>query len=71
MYNEESAEAYLDYQTRYIQWLKELAKSDPEKAKEIAKAALVRAGIIDADGNLKAPYNGENVNPDDFTRGPR
>ena len=26
---------------------------------------------IDEDGNLKPPYNGENVNEDDFSRGPK
>lgn len=54
-----------------IQALKELKQKNPEEAKKEAKEALQRSGILDDSGNLKPPYNGERVNPTDFTRGPR
>lgn len=53
-----------------ISRLKELRKTNPESAKKIAIADLQKAGFLDKDGNLVPPYNGENVNADDFTRGP-
>ena len=53
-----------------INRLKELKKTNPELAKKIAVKDLQKAGILDQDGNLVPPYNGEKVNEDDFTRGP-
>lgn len=64
-------EALLESQANYLLHLKHLAKNNPEEAKKIAIESLMSAGIIDKSGNLTAPYNGENVGPDDFTRGPK
>ena len=64
-------EALLESQANYLLYLKHLAKNNPEEAKKIATESLMSAGIIDESGNLTAPYNGENVGPDDFTRGPK
>ena len=55
---------------KYIEDLKELRKTNPELAKKKAKEDLQRAGILDKDGKLASPYNGQKVNEDDFTRGP-
>lgn len=55
----------------YIQTLKQLHKTNPELAKEKARENLQRAGILDKDGKLASPYNGEKMNEDDFTRGPQ
>lgn len=54
-----------------VESLKKLAIENPEAARKIAMKDLIRSGIIDEDGNLKPPYNGENVNEDDFSRGPK
>lgn len=64
-------EALLESQSNYLLYLKHLADNNPEEAKRIATKSLISAGIIDESGNLTAPYNGENVGPDDFTRGPK
>ena len=54
-----------------IKRLEELRKTNPELAKKIARESLQRAGILDKDGKLAPPYNGQNVHKDDFTRGPK
>lgn len=36
----------------------------------MAREHLQECGIIDENGNLAYPYNGENVRDTDFTRGP-
>ena len=69
--NKTDSEILLESQEQYLEKLKRLAENDPEKAKEVCAEALIRSGIINDAGELKAPYNGENVNPDDFTRGPK
>ena len=53
-----------------IEDLKQLRKTNPELAKKKAREDLQRAGILDKDGKLAPPYNGQKVNEDDFTRGP-
>ena len=53
-----------------IEDLKELRKTNPELAKKKAREHLQRTGILDKDGKLAAPYNGQKVNEHDFTRGP-
>lgn len=53
-----------------IEDFKELRKTNPELAKKKARENLQRAGILDKDGKLAPPYNGQKVNEDDFTRGP-
>lgn len=53
-----------------ISRLKDLKKTNPELFKKIAIEDLQKAGILDKDGNLVPPYNGEKVNVDDFTMGP-
>ncbi len=53
----------------YLNSLKDLRKTNPELARKIAREGLQKSGIIDENGNLNAPYNGQNVNEDDFTRG--
>lgn len=53
-----------------IEDLKELRKTNPELAKKKATEELQRAGILDEEGRLAPPYNGQKVNEDDFTRGP-
>ena len=50
--------------------LEKLSKINPELARKKAKEDLVRIGLIDEDGNLKPPYNGQKVNENDFTMGP-
>lgn len=52
-----------------IEDLKELRKTNPELAKKKAREDLQRAGILDEEGKLAPPYNGQKVNEDDFTRG--
>ena len=69
--NKTNSEVLLESQKQYLEKLKRLAETDPEKAKEVCAEALIRSGIINDAGELKAPYNGEKVNPDDFTRGPK
>ena len=59
---------YLKDMDRYLEKLK---KMDKKKAIKYNFGALRRIGIIDNGGNLKAPYNGEKINSDDFTRGPK
>ena len=56
---------------KYIENLKQSYKENPELAKKKAREDLQRAGILDKDGKLAPPYNGEKVNESDFTRGPK
>ena len=62
---------FIELQKKYIRFLKKLAKENPEAAKEYAIQSLQKSGILDENGELAAPYNGEKVNDTDFTRGPR
>lgn len=55
---------------KYKEDLKELSKTNPELAKKIARESLQRSGILDEDGRLAPPYNGQKVHKDDFTIGP-
>ena len=55
----------------YLEYLTYLNDNNPQQARKLAEESLLRTGIIDENGNLKPPYNGEKVNNDDFTRGPR
>ena len=59
---------YLKDMDRYIEKLK---KMDKEEAIQNSFGALKRIGILDENGNIEAPYNGEKNNSDDFTRGPK
>ena len=61
---------YIKKMNEYIEKIKELRKTNPELSRKMAKDGLKRAGIIDDNGNLIPPYNGQRVNEDDFTRGP-
>lgn len=54
-----------------IEDLRELRETNPELAKKKAREDLQRAGILDKDGKLAPPYNGQKVNQNDFSRGPR
>ncbi|MBR0426961.1 MAG: hypothetical protein IJK18_02000 [Clostridia bacterium] len=63
-------EEVLEAMDAEISRLKDLKRTNLELAKKIATADLQKAGILDKDGNLVPPYNGEKVNVDDFTRGP-
>ena len=65
-----SYDYYRDLQD-YLTYLRYLKVNDPIKAKRLAMEGLKRSGIINKNGNLKPPYNGKKVNPDDFTRGPK
>lgn len=56
---------------KYIEELKQLSKTNPELARKIARESLQKSGILNKDGKLAPPYNGQKVNEDDFTRGPR
>ena len=71
IYAKTGYETLLESQSNYLLYLKHLAAQNPEEAKRLAKESLIRTGIIDESGNLTAPYNGENVGTDDFTRGPK
>lgn len=50
--------------------LKELRKTNPELAKKIAKESLQKTGILDKNGNIAPPYNGQKIHEEDFTMGP-
>lgn len=63
-------EEAINAMNKCIEDLKELRKTNPKLAKEKAREQLQRVGILDEDGNLAPPYNGQKVNEDDFTRGP-
>ena len=69
--NKTTNQEYIEQQKKYIKFLKKLAKENPEVAKEYAIESLKASGILDEEGNLKAPYNGNKVNDTDFTRGPK
>lgn len=58
----------LDQETKQ---LKNLIEKDPKRAKEESVKRLQSSGILDEKGELKAPYNGQKVNENDFTRGPQ
>ena len=51
--------------------LKDLIEKDPKRANEESVKRLQSSGILDEKGGLKAPYNGQKVNENDFTRGPK
>ena len=53
---------------KYIQSLKQLRETNPELAKKLARGSLQKSGILDKDGKLAAPYNGQKIYEDDFTR---
>ena len=55
----------------YKDYLLKLSKNDKENAKKEASESLIRIGIINKDGSLKPPYNGEKVNENDFEFGPK
>ncbi len=59
---------YLKDMDRFIERLKKMSR---EEAVIDSFNALKRIGILDENGKIAAPYNGENVNSDDFTRGPK
>ena len=54
-----------------IEELKQLSKTNPELARKMARESLQKSGILDKDGKLAPPYNGQKVHEDDFTRGPK
>ena len=54
---------------KYIQSLKQLREADPELAKKISRESLQKPGILDKDGKLASPYNGQKMHEDDFSRG--
>lgn len=60
----------LEHMNEHMEYLKLMAKENPEEAKKMATESLKDAGILDENGNINVPYNGE-VNDDDFTRGPK
>ena len=62
---------FCQYQKEYLTYLRYLNDNDPQQARKLSEDSLLRTGIIDENGNLKPPYDGEKVNDDDFTRGPR
>ena len=37
----------------YLEWLKDLAVTDPELAKEIARKSLIETGVLNEDGSRK------------------
>ena len=55
----------------YIKWLIKLSEENPVEAKRIARQDLIRIGIVDNNGNLKYPYNGEESMNGNFSRGPK
>ena len=70
MYAKEEQE-FLDFQIKHLEELRQLALKDKEKAKQIAISELIDAGILGEDGNFISPYNGEVVNDNDFSMGPK
>ena len=71
MNNKKRQELILEQMNNYKLYLEKLHKENPELAKIESKNALIRIEIIDEEGNLVPPYNGEKVHDDDFERGPR
>lgn len=61
----------LEQLKNYEDYLLKLSKNDPKRAKKEASESLIRIGIINKDGKLKSPYNGEKVNENDFEFGPK
>lgn len=68
---EEMIEDAIKQIDKNIQELKQLSKTNPELAKKIAKESLQKSGILDKDGKLAPPYNGQKLHDTDFTRGPK
>lgn len=62
---------YIKGMDDYIDKLNRLSEENPEEAKRIARESLIRTGILDEEGNLKYPYNGEEPRNGDFSRGPK
>lgn len=52
-------------------YLEKLKNMDKDEDVKDSFGALKRISIIDNGDNLKAPYNGEKINSDDFTRVPK
>lgn len=69
--NENQHEKLLKQMKEYIEKFEKLKKENPELAKKVAREQLYKAGIYDKDGKLAPPYNGQKVNENDFTLGPR
>ena len=69
--NESKYEEIIKLMQKEIDEFNELKKTNPELAKKKARERLQEAGILGKDGKLAPPYNGQKVNEDDFTRGPR
>ena len=65
------AEIMLDLQKNTLADLNELYEKNPEEAKKIVTEDLMKSGILNENLELKAPYNGEHIHSDDFTRGPK
>ena len=65
-----SNEELYDNFRRYINNLKKLIEKNPELVKKMSYDSLVKTGIISKDRDLRPPYNGEEVNHNDFTIGP-
>lgn len=66
-----NSDEYLDEMKKYIDDFKRMADENREKAREASLEALKRTGILDEEGNLKYPYNGEEPRGLDFSRGPK
>lgn len=64
-------EFLIEYMENYLSFMKKLSNENPELAKVEARGALVKIGILDKDGKVQPPYNGEKLTPDDFERGPK
>jgi hypothetical protein len=70
----EANRQYLEYAKEQIQKIldefEKLAQKDPEKARRIAREAiiqgLIESGIINENGEIKAPYNQENINNEEL-----
>ena len=67
---EETLEKVINEMDKCIEDLKELSKTNPKLARKKAIEQLQHAGILNSEGKLAPPYNGQKVNEDDFTRGP-
>ena len=64
-------ESLINGLTKEVKRLEELREKDTKQAKEEAIRRLQSSGILDEKGELKAPYNGQKVHENDFTKCPR
>lgn len=61
--------ATIKEQDEYIKALEQLAKENPDRAKELALESLKRTGILDEKGDVTYPYNSSLCNDTTLCKG--